>query len=100
MKKKKKTKTPTYTVTYEEIQKYIRQGYEKGYQDAIERATQLSMAVPIMVLRDEFGFGKKRIEKFVDAYMELYNAIDEGYLNLDDIIKTVNEETSVEIVKR
>ncbi|WP_288961787.1 hypothetical protein [uncultured Peptoniphilus sp.] len=100
MKKKKKTKTPTYTVTYDEIQNYIKHGYEKGKQDSIERATQLSMAVPIMVLRDEFGFGKKRIEKFVDAYMELYNAIDEGYLNLDDIIKTVNEETNVEIVKR
>ena len=97
-KKNKKTKTPTYTVTYNEIQNYIKQGYEKRKQGSIERASQLSMAVPIMVLRDEFGFGKKRIEKVVDAYMELYNAIDEGYLNLDDIIKTVNEETSVEIV--
>lgn len=98
--KKNKTPTPTYTVTYEEIQKYIRQGYEKGYQDAIERASQYSMAVPVMALRDEFSFGKKRLDKFIDAYMELYDSIDEGYLNLDDIIKTVNEETSVEIVKR
>lgn len=97
---KKKNKTPTYTVTYEQIQNYIKQGYEKGKQDSIERASQLSMTVPIMVLRDEFGFGKKRLDKFIDAYMELYNSIDEGYLNLDDIIKTVNEETSVEIVKR
>lgn len=98
--KKNKTPTPTYTVTYEEIQKYIRQGYEKGYQDAIEKASQYSMAVPVMALRDEFGFGKKRLDKFLESYMKLYDAIEEGYLNLDDIIETVNEETSVEIVKR
>lgn len=66
----------------------------------IERTSQYSMAVPVMVLRDEFGFGKKRLDKFLDSYMELYDAIEEGYLNLDDIIKTLNEETSVEIVKR
>lgn len=99
-KKKNKEKIATYTVTYEEIQNYIKKGYEKGRKDSIERASQLSMAVPVMVLRDEFGFGKKRLDKFIDAYMKLYDAIDEGYLNLDDIIKTVNEETSVEIVKR
>lgn len=98
--KKNKEKKPTYTVTFEQIQNYIKQGYDKGRKDSIERASQLSMAVPVMVLRDEFGFGKKRLDKFIDAYMELYDAIDEGYLNLDDIIKTVNEETSVEIVKR
>lgn len=97
---KKEKKTPTYVVTYEEIQNYIKQGYERGRKESVEKASQYSMAVPIMVLRDEFGFGKKRLDKFIDAYMKLYDAIDEGYLNLDDIIKTVNEETSVEIVKR
>lgn len=99
-KKNKEKKTPTYTLTYEQIEAYIQKGYEKGRQDAIERASQYSMAVPVMVLRDDFGFGKKRLDKFLDSYMELYDAIEEGYLNLDDIIETVNEETSVEIVKR
>lgn len=53
-----------------------------------------------MVLRDEFGFGEKRIDKFITAYMELYNSISEGYLDLKDIIKTINEETGVKIVER
>ena len=98
--KNKKEKTPTYTLTYEEIQNYVKKGYEMGRKNSIERANQYSMAVPIMVLRDEFGFGKRRLDKFIDAYIELFNSIDDGYLNLDDIIKTVNEETSAEIVKR
>lgn len=64
MKKKKEKKTPTYNVTYEDIQNYIKQGYEKGKEHSIERATNLSVAVPLMVLRDEFGFGNKRLNQF------------------------------------
>ncbi|MBL7575392.1 hypothetical protein SAMN00017477_0898 [Peptoniphilus asaccharolyticus DSM 20463] len=93
-------KTPMYNVTFKDIENYIQKGYEKGRKETIERASQLSMAVPIMVLRDEFGFGEKRIDKFIVAYIELYNSISEGYLDLNDIIKTINEETGVKIVER
>lgn len=93
-------KTPSYNVTFKDIENYIQKGYEKGRKESIERASQLSMAVPIMVLRDEFGFGEKRIDKFIAAYIELYDSISEGYLDLKDIIKTINEETGVKIVER
>lgn len=93
-------KTPMYNVTFKDIENYIQKGYEKGRKETIERASQLSMAVPIMVLRDEFGFGEKRIDKFIAAYIELYDSISEGYLDLKDIIKTINEETGVKIVER
>lgn len=93
-------KTSMYNVTFKDIENYIQKGYEKGRKETIERASQLSMAVPIMVLRDEFGFGEKRIDKFIAAYIELYNSISEGYLDLNDIIKTINEETGVKIVER
>lgn len=96
----KKNKTPTYQVTYEQIENYIKQGYEKGRKESIEKASQYSMAVPIMVLRDEFGFGKQRIDKFINEFMKLYDAIQEGYLDIKDIVKTINEETNVKIVKR
>lgn len=79
---------------------YIRQGYEQGRKDSIEKATEFSMAVPIMVLRDEFGFGQQRIMKFAAAFKELYESIDEKYLDLQDILKTIKEETGVEIVSR
>lgn len=100
MKKKKEKKTATYIVTYDEIQNYIRQGYEKGRQDSIERATNLSVAVPLMVLRDEFGFGNKRLNQFFDNFLELYDSIDKNYLNIDDILKTLKEETGIEIIAR
>lgn len=99
-KKEKKTKTPTYQVTMEQIRGYVQQGYIQGRDEAIKKATDFSMAVPIIVLRDEFGFGAKRLGQFIDATHELYDSIDRKYLNLDDIVKTIKEETGVEIIRR
>lgn len=100
MKKKKEKKTPTYLVTDKEIENYIKKGFEQGYRSAIEKATDFSLAVPIMVLRDEFDFGQVRIKRFADAFLELYDSIDKGYLDINDIIKTIDEETDVKIVRR
>lgn len=99
MKKKKEKKTPVYQVTIEQIRAYVQQGYTQGRDEAIKKATDYSMVVPIIVLRDEFGFGAKRLEKFIDAIHELYDSIDQKYLNLDDIVKTIKEETGVEIIR-
>ena len=96
----KKQKTPLYQVTYKQIENYIEQGYKKGRYDAIKEATELSMAVPMMILRDEFGFGGKRLVKFYEAFIDLYDSIDKKYLDLKDIIKTIKEETGIEIVKK
>lgn len=100
MKKKKENKTPIYNVTLKDIENYTQKGYEQGRKDAVKQATEFSMAVPIMVLRDEFGFGQQRILKFCNKFMELYESIEENYLDIHDIIKTIKEETGVEIVER
>lgn len=102
--KKKKEKTPTYQVTYEQIRGYIQQGYERGFkkgkEETIELATKYSMAVPLMALRDEFGFGQKRLLQFYESFMDLYDSIEKGYLTIEDIVKTINEETDIEIVDK
>lgn len=99
-KKDKKTKTPTYQVTLEQIRTYVQQGFEQGRRESIDIARDYSLAVPIIVLRDYFGFGGKRLEKFIDGMYEYYDSIDKKMLNLDDIIKAIREETGVEIIRR
>lgn len=99
-KKEKKAKTPTYQVTMEQIRAYVQQGYIQGRDEAIKKATDFSMAVPIIVLRDYFGFGGKRLERFIDGMYEYYDSIDKKMLNLDDIVKAIREETGVEIIRR
>lgn len=93
-------KKPTYNVTYDEIQNYIKKGYKLGYEKAIEKASNYSLAVPMMILRDNFGFGKKRLLEFYNEFLELYDSVDKDYLDLEDIVKTIKEETGVEIIER
>ena len=93
-------KKPIYTVTYEQIEGYVKKGYEQGKKDAIKTASEYSMAVPMIILRDTFGFGKKRLLKYHDAFLDMYDSISRGYLNLRDIVQTIKEETGVEIIER
>lgn len=58
------------------------------------------LGIPVMVLHDQFGFGRKRLEKFTDATLELYDSFEKDYITLDDLIQTIYEETSVKIEKR
>lgn len=89
-------KTPTYNCTYEQLQGYVRQGYQK----AIQEAASYSMAVPMLILRDEFGFGKQRLLKFHEAFLDMYDAINKKEFDLREIVDVIKEETGVEIIER
>jgi len=94
-KEKKGKKTPTYVVTYEDIQNYIKQGYEKGRKDSVQMATDFALAVPLLTLHDDFGFGSVRLERFLNKSEKTYEGINEGYLTIQDILNTLEEEVGV-----
>ena len=56
------------------------------------------LGLPVMVLHDKFGFGPVRCERFTDAVLELYDSFEKGYVSLEDIHKTLKEETGITIV--
>lgn len=99
-KREKKVKTPTYNVTMDDIRGYVKQGYIQGRDEAIKKATDYSIAVPVLALIDGFGFGRVRLERFLDIVYDTYDSIDKEYLNLNDIVKTINEEKKIEIIRR
>lgn len=86
-----KQKTKTYTLT--DVQ--IRQLKEKARKDAIDTAFILMLSIPTMALRDKFGFGKTRLERFTDATLDLYTAFNEDYVTLEDLVNTLKEETGI-----
>lgn len=69
----------------------------KGVKDSIKEAALWSMLAPMMVLRDLFGFGGKRLKKFYEALMEMYDSIDKNYLDLEDIAETLKEEAGIDL---
>ena len=91
----RKTKK-TYTLTQGQIGEIKKQAAD----EAIHAAFILMCGLPLMALRDKFGFGKTRLERFSDALLDLYDSFDKGYITLEDLHKTIYEETGVKIKKK
>ena len=91
-----KNRVPTYNMNTQQIQTLK----EDVAQEATERAFILMLGIPAMVLRDHFGFGRKRMEKFTDEVFELYDSYEKDYITLEDRIRTIYEVTGVQIEKR
>ena len=56
-------------------------------------ATVLMMAV--MTLRDEFGFGTERINRFIERFNNKTSCLCEGYVWWKDMQETIKEETGI-----
>ncbi len=68
-------------------------------KEAVNQSFTLMMGLPLMALRDEFGFGTERLKRFSDKLLDVYDSFDKGFFTLEDVKKTIYEETGV-IVER
>lgn len=91
----KKKKTPTYNMTYEQIEAMKL----KATNEAMDFAFRQMILIPLMVLRDHYGFGAKRLERFIDKVADMLDSYNKGYLDLDDIEKTIEEETGIKVLQ-
>lgn len=91
---KKKKKTPTYNLTWEQIENIKL----KATSEAMDFAFRQMILLPLMVLRDHYGFGAKRLEDYIDYVADMLDSYNKGYLNLDDIEKTLEEETGIKVI--
>lgn len=64
---------------------------------ATSRAIQITKLFPLMILRDKYGFGGKRLTDFLGHYSNMLDAYNKGYIKLEDIANTIYEETGVKI---
>jgi hypothetical protein len=88
-----KAKPKTYTLTDAQLMQIKNQ--------AVEKALVLMLGLPVMVLHDKFGWqGDDRLQKFMDRVLELYDSFNQGYITLEDIIRTVEEETGVKLERK
>lgn len=75
----------------------VQQMKDEAVKKAADIAFLLMLGLPVLVLRDKWGFGKVRLERFIDQVIDMYEAFDEGYLTIDDIRQAIEEETGVEV---
>lgn len=86
----------TYTLT----QAQIDQMKKEVSMEATKKAFLMMMGFPLLTLRDKFGFGKERLNRFMDKMMDLYEAYEMDYVDLDDLNNTIMEETGVTLLEK
>lgn len=70
-----------------------------GFEEYVKRNCILSFTCMMaMILRDKYGFGKKRMAEYSAAFHELADSIAGEWLTYNDIIETIKEETGVDLV--
>lgn len=69
---------------------------EERTRDAIDYTVRQYSAVLALCLRDKLGFGKIRVQRFLQDVNEVFDSIIKGYLSLDDVIETVKQELDLE----
>ena len=86
----------TYTLT----QAQIDQMKKEVSMEATKKAFLMMMGFPLLTLRDKFGFGKERLNRFMDKMMDLYEAYEMDYVDLADLDRTIMEETGVTLIRK
>lgn len=86
----------TYTLTVAQIEKIKKD----ATMEATKKAFLMMMGFPLLTLRDKFGFGKVRLNKFMDKMLNLYEAYENDYVDLDDLNNTILEETGVTLLEK
>lgn len=67
----------------------------KTLKDAIDFAVKNYMACVALCLHDKLGFGHIRVCRFMQDVDNLFDSINKGYLSLDDVLETVEEEIGI-----
>ncbi len=67
--------------------------YTRGQQDALN----IVNLFPLLVLRDKYGFGKKRLEEFIGHYLDVVNAYNDDYIQFQDVVNVLKEETGLDV---
>lgn len=72
---------------------------KQASSEAIDTAFIIMLALPMLVMRDKYGFGKVRLERFMDQVIDLYESFNAGYLTLEDMHKALEDEVGIKIHK-
>lgn len=97
---KKKKKTPTYNFTLDQIENIKRKTVKETVDRVSREAFERMMVLSLLVLRDEWGFGEVRMDRFIDQLSTLVDDVSAGRLSMDDITATLEEELGIEFMWR
>ena len=75
--------------------KTIKAVEQDAMRRAVSQASEWAIAAALMVLRDKFGFGSTRAQKFIAEYSETFEALNEGRISFDDVVGVIEDELKI-----
>lgn len=84
---KRRLQTKPVTMTAKEVARLK--------QEATNNATEIVNLIPLLILRDKFGFGKVRLSRYLEYYNEAIEDFNKGRFNLQDIEQVMLEEVRI-----
>jgi hypothetical protein len=66
-------------------------------KEATAFAVNAYSAAMALCLHDKLGFGPVRAQRFMKQVEELFDSINQGYLSVEDVIKTVETDLGIQI---
>lgn len=67
----------------------------KAKKEAQSTAINYAWAIFFTVMRDKERYGKKRLRRVWDAVNELSDSISKGYVNVKDLMRTLETEAGI-----
>jgi hypothetical protein len=67
----------------------------KAKREAQSTAINYAWAIFFTVMRDKERYGKKRLRRVWDAVNELSDSISKGYVNVKDLMQTLEKEANI-----
>lgn len=74
-----------------------RSDVERMKKEITTDAINSAFAIFLMVMRDKWGFGAKRLNRLFKHICELSSLIDDGYISTPEIRRTLQEEMNIVI---
>lgn len=53
------------------------------------------LAMSVAALRDEYGFGRERLQRFINRFMQKTDCLTDDYVTWKDICENIEEETGI-----
>ena len=83
-------------ITRQERRRLERKGIDRAELSRVmDYIVKQYSAVVALCLHDRLGFGKVRAQRFMREVDDVFDSINRGYLSLDDVLETVEEELGI-----
>ena len=70
---------------------------KRAVMEGLDKAFLMMFCIPMTVLHDKMGYGKKRLIQFANHVVDIYEAYDKNNVSLEELWEVLGEECRVDV---